>query len=97
MWRKRYIILVAGVLVLAALLSTLVGIQAASDAPAAIYAIPWWTVDSGGGISQGSPYTLSGTAGQPEPGSISGGNYLLKGGFWSGLLDYRSYLSVLFR
>jgi len=97
MWRKNLIFIVLGVLCLAALSATLAGTQAAPDALTATYEIPWWTVDSGGGTSQGSPYILSGTVGQPDPGNLSGGNYVLKGGFWNGILDYRSYLSVLFR
>jgi hypothetical protein len=53
--------------------------------------------DSGGGVSQGGAYILSGTVGQPEPGSLSGGAYVVKGGFWSGLLDYRNFIALLFR
>jgi hypothetical protein len=97
MFRKKLIFLAAGILILAALPATLAGIQAAPDTPAASYTVPWWTVDSGGGTSQGGPYILSGTAGQPEPGNLSGGNYLLKGGFWSELLDYTHYLPLLAR
>jgi len=97
MRKKKHIILAAIILCLAVYSATLAGIQAAPDIPAASYTIPWWTVDSGGGISQAGPYILSGTAGQPDPGSISGGSYLVKSGFWSGLLDYRHYLSILFR
>src|SRR3990172_8633165 len=97
MCRKNLMFLAAGVLCLAALLATLAGIQAAPDTPAAGYNIPWWTVDSGGGGRPGGPYILSGTVGQPEPGSLSGDIYLLKGGFWSGLLDYINYLPLLFR
>ena len=38
---------------------------------AATYDLSWWTVDSGGatGLTAGS-YTLSGTAGQPDAGSL---------------------------
>jgi hypothetical protein len=97
MWRKKLIFLAAGVLCLVALSATLAGIRAAPDTPAADFTIPWWTVDSGGGVSQGGPYNLIGTIGQPEPGNLSGGIYLLKGGFWSGLLDYRIYLPLLSR
>ena len=53
----------------------------------AIYDLPWWTVDSGGvtGSTSGN-YTLSGTAGQPDAGSLSSGDYDLAGGFWGGIL-----------
>ena len=44
--------------------------------------LSWWTVDGGGGTSQGGDYALSGTAGQPEAGpAMSGGPYELAGGF----------------
>lgn len=97
MWRKTLIFLVVGVLCLAALSATLIRIQAAPDAPDAVYSIPWWTVDGGGGTSQGGSYKISGTTGQPDPGNLSGSNYTLRGGFWSGRVDYRSYLSVVIR
>lgn len=49
------------------------------------YSLPWWTVDSGGGASSGSGYTLNGTLGQPDAGTVaSGGGYTLSGGFWHG-------------
>jgi hypothetical protein len=51
-------------------------------APVAL-SLPWWTVDGGGGESQGGNYVLNGTIGQPEAGHhMSGGNFNLVGGFW---------------
>lgn len=47
------------------------------------YSIDWSTVDGGGGTSTGSVYAVSGTIGQPDAGTLSGGNYALVGGFWS--------------
>jgi hypothetical protein len=54
----------------------------------ATYDLSWWTVDSGGvtGSTSGN-YTLSGTAGQPDAGSLSFGDYDLAGGFWQALLE----------
>jgi hypothetical protein len=49
------------------------------------YEIPWFTVDGGGGNSGGGPYILSGTAGQPDAGELSGDTYTLTGGFWTGV------------
>jgi hypothetical protein len=47
------------------------------------YAIGWYTIDNGGALqSTGGVYALSGTIGQPEAGSLSGGTYALRGGFW---------------
>ena len=49
---------------------------------AAEYSIDWSTVDGGGGTSTGGVYSVSGTIGQPDAGAMSGGNYMLAGGFW---------------
>ena len=64
--------------ILGALLWLLLG----SPAYAASYAVNWFTVDGGGGSSQGGAYTLTGTIGQPDSGQMSGGRYSLTGGFW---------------
>ena len=47
------------------------------------YSIDWSGVDGGGGTSMGGVYVVSGTIGQPDAGSMSGGVYQLDGGFWS--------------
>lgn len=48
------------------------------------YALSWWTVDNGGGASNGGAYTLSGAIGQPDAGALmSGGQFSAQGGFWS--------------
>jgi hypothetical protein len=54
-------------------------------------------VDGGGGASQGAPYTLSGPIGQPDAGTMAGGTFVLRGGFWSGLPDYLAYLPLVVR
>ena len=48
------------------------------------YQITWFTIDGGGGRSSsaGDTYTLEGTIGQPDAGLMSGGDYVLAGGFW---------------
>ena len=75
---------------------------ARAQSPEQSYTIDWWTVD-GGGITQpgGTGYTLGGTAGQPDPGVLSGGSYTLGGGFWRGgaaaALSYAIYLPIVFR
>jgi C1A family cysteine protease len=48
------------------------------------FALMWRTVDGGGGVSWGGDYTLAGTVGQPDAGTMGGGGYTLKGGFWGG-------------
>jgi hypothetical protein len=52
----------------------------------ALFGLDWWSVDSGGGLSQGGSYTLHGGIGQPDAAqSQSGsGQYGLSGGFWNG-------------
>lgn len=47
------------------------------------YNIPWFAIDGGGGTSTGGVYSVSGTIGQADAGTMSGGNYALTGGFWS--------------
>lgn len=60
--------------------------------------IPWWTVDTGGGISTGGPYTLSGTVGQPDAGfCVSKGDFALKGGFWGSCPGSHIYLPLIAR
>jgi hypothetical protein len=48
---------------------------------AAQYNLLAWTVESGGGRIQATPYILFGSIGQPEVGVLSGGSYTLTGGF----------------
>ena len=48
------------------------------------YAVHWFTVDGGGGVSSGDGYSLRGTIGQADAGAMSGGGFSLTGGFWSG-------------
>lgn len=51
----------------------------------ASYDLSWWTMDGGGAtFSSGGSYELGGTIGQPDAGTLSGGDYTLGGGFWVG-------------
>jgi hypothetical protein len=51
------------------------------------YVIDWATVDSGGGTSTDSVYSVSGTIGQPEAGGpLTVDDFSLVGGFWA-ILD----------
>ena len=63
----------------------------------ATYDLSWWTADGGGvsSVTTGS-YTLSGTAGQPDAGVASSGDYDLTGGFWAALLErIKSFLPLI--
>ena len=49
------------------------------------FSINWWTVDSGGGTSQGGDFSVSGSVGQPDAGEpMSGGSFTVVGGYWEG-------------
>ena len=48
-------------------------------------AISWFTIDGGGGESTGGGLKISGTIGQPDAGRMTGDNYVIDGGFWSGV------------
>jgi hypothetical protein len=59
------------------------------------YDLTWNTIDGGGRTSSGGPYTVTGTIGQPDAGTMSGGRYELFGGFWPGwpvcIVDFRHF------
>lgn len=64
----------------------LAALAAGVAAPAAAqYTINWSTIDGGGATKlHGATYILGSTIGQPDAGSMAGGVYSLKGGFWRG-------------
>jgi hypothetical protein len=49
------------------------------------YDLTWSTVDCGGQTnpSGGGTFAVAGTAGQPDAGTMSGGGFVIIGGFWS--------------
>ena len=63
------------------------------------YLIDWSTIDGGGGTSTGGVYSVTGTIGQPDAGTMSGGSFTLQGGFWGLLTAVQTpgatYLSVI--
>jgi hypothetical protein len=44
--------------------------------------LTWNTWDGGGGVSTGGGFSLTGTIGQPDAGSMAGGTLQVLGGFW---------------
>lgn len=66
--------------VLLALILCVAGLASAQS-----YSVDWFTVDGGGGTSSGGAFTINGTIGQPDAGVLSGGDYTVEGGFWSGI------------
>lgn len=62
------------------------------------YEISWYSVDDGGAMNlSGGSYTLSGTIGQPDAGTLGGGTYTLNGGFWFDIFGYRIDLPIIVR
>ncbi len=74
--RDWFLLLAAAFLVLAAAWRA----PAASAQPGASYDPGWYTVNWGGGASAGGSYTLTGTAGQPDAGTLRSSTYMLAGG-----------------
>ena len=46
------------------------------------YSVDWFKIAGGGGASTNGQYSVSGTIGQPDAGTVSGGNFTIDGGFW---------------
>ncbi len=76
--RHKYILISALLAIL--VIPTLVGVSSAMAAEG--YEINWWKVAGGGGESSDGSYTLKGTIGQHDAGSMQGGDITLQGGFW---------------
>ena len=81
------------ILVALALLLLLMLLQSANIAPVSAqsgggYDLTWNTIDGGGMFSTGGAYSLGGTIGQADAGTMSGGGYTLSGGFWVNFLGH---------
>ena len=47
------------------------------------YEVTWYTIDGGGTVAAtGGDYSAGGTIGQGDAGTMSGGDYTVRGGFW---------------
>ena len=78
--KRIYLFVSIAALVVALLIVSIVVAQSGGG-----YDLTWSTIDSGGAMfSTGGTYSLGGTIGQPDAGSMLGGSYSLTGGFWSG-------------
>ena len=95
--RRRRALALAVLVLLGLVVAAAVG--AAAAAQSHTYDLPWWTVGGGGGTLQGGGYILSGTAGQPDAATWTGGNYTVAGGFWGGAWPggYAVYLPLVLR
>lgn len=68
-----------------ALRLALTGLLALAPTARAYDPITWRSIDGGGMIrATGGGYTLGGTIGQPDAGTLAGGGFKLGGGFWFG-------------
>jgi hypothetical protein len=68
----------------AALIATLAGACTALAQVGGTFDLTWNTYDCGGGTSTGGGYTLIGTIGQPDAGSLANAGLVCAGGFWGG-------------
>lgn len=83
---KRWLVIAALLVLCAGMAALFNPLSGAAQGPDQVYGLSWWTVDGGGGTSGAAGhYSLDGTAGQPDPGPLlTGDNYQVAGGFWSG-------------
>ena len=64
------------------------------------YEISFYTIDGGGSTSSGDVYEVTGAIGQHDASkeAISGGDYSLFGGFWSGgFLDHLIFIPLILK
>ncbi len=97
---KRLLFIAALILLLGSV--TLVQARSADPAPAGGggYEVSGYTIDSGGAMfSTGGGYSLGGTIGQVDAGTLSSNGYVLNGGFWNGASaqQYRVYLPLVLK
>ena len=60
------------------------------------YSVDWYTIDGGGATSSAGSYSLSGTIGQPDADTLSGGSFTLEGGFSPGIVVQSPGVPTLF-
>ena len=101
MTRQRLTLLIALALCLAAV--ALPPLLATSQSGSG-YELAWFTVDGGGAmLNQGGSFSLNGTIGQADAGTLGGDGYTLDGGFWGagvpsgGPPAYNIYLPIILR
>jgi hypothetical protein len=59
--------------------------------------LTWFTIDEGGTTSSsGDGFALSGTIGQSDTGSLAGGVYTLRGGFWAVAVGSGASISTVY-
>lgn len=66
-----------------ALLALAAGGLASESAGPPAFEIPWHSIDGGGGTSEGGQFSVTGTIGQHDAGTMTGGGFEILGGFWA--------------
>lgn len=65
------------------------------------YDLSWYSIDGGGAYSKSEEFMLTGSAGQPDAGLLTGGGYTLAGGLWGGgavpVSEMSMYLPMIVR
>ncbi len=94
--RKISLIMITLLILIA--LTTSQTIAPASAQSGGGYDLTWNTIDGGGAMfSTGGAYSLGGTIGQADAGTMSGGAYALNGGFWVDFLGNRLMLPLILK
>ncbi len=92
------ILLMLMLLMLIVLIATSQGAHPAIAQSGGGYDLTWNTIDGGGAMfSTGGAYSLAGTIGQYDTGTMSGGSYALNGGFWVDFLGNRLMLPLILK
>lgn len=95
---KSKTILIALVLFLLLALTNSQNSGPASAQSGSGYELRWYSIDGGvATFTSGGMDVLSGTIGQADAGTLSGGAYTLIGGFWVDFLGNRLYLPSIRR
>ncbi len=89
-WVFPALLAVIAALFVAPLLAASVAVDATS------YTLVAWTV-APGGHSQGGAFTLDGTAGQKDAGTMTGGPFVLSGGYWQSAVNTDSLFLAMIR
>jgi hypothetical protein len=85
-------------LILALMLTLTSAVGRAQAQTGGDYDLSWSTVNGGGGKSAGGGFQLTGTVGQSDAASLSGGDYRVEGGFWDGVIvRYKVFLPLVLR
>ncbi len=96
MKRKLFFIVLTLLILIA--LTTSQNIMPASAQSGGGYDLTWNVIASGGAtFSAGGNYSLGGTIGQADAGTMSGGKYSLIGGFWVDFLGNHIELPLILR